>query len=45
MKRNNNLKKFYNNVYKNVLSFENSLPQSGATRLYVFSKKYFYFFI
>ena len=34
-----NIKNFIKWLKENVLPFENSLPQSGATGLYVFSKK------
>ena len=34
-----NIKIFIKWIEENVLPFENSLPQSGATGLYVFSKK------
>jgi len=34
-----NVKNFIKWIKNNILPFENSLPQSGATGLYVFSKK------
>jgi hypothetical protein len=34
-----NIKNFIKWLKENVLPLENSLPQSGATGLYVFSKK------